>query len=43
MTVTTLPPAELLSLVGMGLVGLFGLWKLHVGPLLQRRRTAAPA
>ena len=38
-----LPPAEPLALAGMGLVGLFGLWKLHVVPRLQRRRSAALA
>lgn len=33
-----LPPVDLLSLSGIGFVGLFGLWKLQLAPRLARRR-----
>ena len=38
----TLPP-EALSLTGIGVVVLFGLWKLQVAPRLHRRRAVALA
>lgn len=32
----TLPPADVLSLSGMGFVGAFGLWKAKLGPIVHR-------
>lgn len=37
----TLPPVELLSLTGIGIVAAFGLWKVQVAPRLLRRRALA--
>lgn len=36
-------PAETLAIAGMGVVGLFALWKLQVAPRLAARRGAIPA
>lgn len=35
---TALPGAEALAVSGMAVVGLFGLWRIHVEPYLARRR-----
>jgi hypothetical protein len=37
-----LPPVDLLSLSGMGVVGFFSLWKLGIAPRLARRRASRP-
>lgn len=39
----TLPPAELLSLAGIGAIAVFAAWKASVEPRLARRRALRAA